>query len=231
MNLTEKSNRKRSHSESLDGEPEPKGVYRKPKDKRNNQENVRKSQTDTVKPTEKSNRKKTHSENVSEPDSTEEGECYEVDYSDSSKVSEDGSNKGALGPSEDSEPISYVQFVKRWDRKLDKFHGVLYSEEFRFINLDRITSLREAQNAICQGIQHILDNVSNRVSPGDYVQVHLHSSLFHNSLFSGKLNPKSIDADDFLDWLLNSFKVTEKYRKIKTMWGICRIWSIMVWET
>nr|XP_033799947.1 olfactory receptor 1009-like [Geotrypetes seraphini] len=36
MNLTEKYNRKRSHSENfLEGESEPKGAYRKPKDKRN----------------------------------------------------------------------------------------------------------------------------------------------------------------------------------------------------
>lgn len=53
-----------------------------------------------------------------------------------------------------------MERLRRSDREMRRFRAVEYSEDFRFVNLDRIESYAQAIKAVHSAIQSILDEIA-----------------------------------------------------------------------
>ncbi|XP_074863200.1 uncharacterized protein LOC142019808 [Carettochelys insculpta] len=95
-------------------------------------------------------------------------------------------------------PEVYMERVRSWQRKVPKFGGSLYCEEFRFVNLEQINSAEQVVEDIHREIQSALDDVNGRIGPDDYVQLCLESRNLIDPLFSVRRTRDDLSAGDFL---------------------------------
>ncbi|XP_077198782.1 uncharacterized protein LOC143839922 isoform X2 [Paroedura picta] len=98
-------------------------------------------------------------------------------------------------------PQVYVERVRSWQRPYERFRSLVVSEEFRFVNLNRVVSFANAIDEVSRGVQEILDDINDRIEEGDAVQMRLDGEGFQNPLFSFKKSKDHMDASEFLDFV------------------------------
>ena len=100
-------------------------------------------------------------------------------------------------------PTVYVERVRSWQRPYERFRSLVISEEFRFVNLDRVISFAHAIEAISRGVQEILDEINERIEEGDSVQLRLEGGGLQNPLFPFKKKKNMLNASEFLDFVVS----------------------------
>ncbi|XP_077205235.1 ephrin type-B receptor 1 isoform X2 [Paroedura picta] len=98
-------------------------------------------------------------------------------------------------------PQVYVERVRSWQRPYERFRSLVVSEEFRFVNLNRVISFANAIDELSRGVQEILNEINDRIEDGDAVQMRLDGDGIQNPVFSFKKSKALLDASEFLDFV------------------------------
>ncbi|XP_067396974.1 uncharacterized protein [Emydura macquarii macquarii] len=125
----------------------------------------------------------------------------------------------------------YVAQVRRWQSALPSFRISLYYEEFRFVNLERISSAEQVIEAVHRGIQTALDDANVRLDPYDYVQLRLEGRNLNNPLFSVRRNKDDLSAEDFLNQASKLFKSNREVHVDGTLRFVVKAVKTLVGES
>ncbi|XP_053160905.1 uncharacterized protein LOC128349050 isoform X2 [Hemicordylus capensis] len=112
------------------------------------------------------------------------------------------SSEETAGISEETPPVD-LQFIQRYNRSYARFNGTEMYYEFKFVNLDRVHSFCDALSGMHSAIQRVLDNISNHIEPGDFVQLRLRAPGISNPLYSARRQAGHLNAEAFLSAISN----------------------------
>ncbi|XP_053157610.1 uncharacterized protein LOC128347260 isoform X2 [Hemicordylus capensis] len=113
------------------------------------------------------------------------------------------SSEESAGCSEECPPPMNLQFIQRYNRNYARFNGVEMYYEFKFVNLDRVHSFRDALLGMYSAVQRVLDNINNHIEPGDFVQLRLRGPGISKPLYSARKLAGHLNAETFLSAMSN----------------------------
>ncbi|XP_059582038.1 uncharacterized protein LOC132250018 [Alligator mississippiensis] len=102
--------------------------------------------------------------------------------------------------SEDVLPDVHMVRVRRQEWSVARFGGMRYTEEFRFVNLERVP-LHVAYEAITHGVEEIVAELRQRFTGNDYAQLRIQADSLSNCLYSRAINLNKMTPELFLEWL------------------------------
>ncbi|XP_078241110.1 uncharacterized protein LOC140703714 isoform X1 [Pogona vitticeps] len=100
-------------------------------------------------------------------------------------------------------PPVYAEVTNRWEWENERYSTLHIAQEFRFVNLEHVTSYAQAVSALHLAVQEVLDHVNESLETGDCVQLRFEGGNMQRPLFSVKKVKGALDADEFLSNLAN----------------------------
>ena len=110
----------------------------------------------------------------------------EVSLPSSSTQSQEHSPGSALQtPEHDADldaetPPVYAEVTNRWEWSNERFRAYHIAQEFRFANLEHVTSYAQAISALHNAIQQVFNGVNESLEPGDCVQLRFEGGNMQN---------------------------------------------------
>ncbi|XP_073496117.1 uncharacterized protein [Phyllobates terribilis] len=103
-----------------------------------------------------------------------------------------------------------LHHISHRQRDFPKLRSVLHIDYFRFVNVDKIQSFREAVNAVHSALQTLLDGIKANISPGDFVQLRLTGGNSLDHVFSSKHSTTNLKAEVFLNSAAKTLQSNEE---------------------
>eukprot|EP00079_Xenopus_tropicalis_P029554 XP_012825037.1 PREDICTED: uncharacterized protein LOC101733467 isoform X2 [Xenopus tropicalis] len=93
----------------------------------------------------------------------------------------------------------YLEHINRFQKSRDKFNVLEYYEHFRFVNLEKMPSFKDAVHSVHGAIQGLLDGMMSDIGHHDLIQLRLDGDGLSNPLYSIKRSKDSLNAESFLN--------------------------------